>query len=69
MLFEDAASVEDGRKSQVSNLGKDYHGFVNSALMGEALAGDVAEQGAWRNWDVKRGTQQQGLDGTREQEG
>ena len=51
------------------NLEKIYHVFVNSALMVEALAGEVAEQEALKNWDVKKGIQQQGLDGTREQEG
>ena len=52
----------------MSYLGKAYLGFVNSALMGEVLARDVAEQGAWKNLDEKKGTQQQGWDGTREQE-
>ena len=28
--------------------------------MGEALVGDVAEQGEWEMQDVKKGTQQQG---------
>jgi len=32
----------------VSNLGKDYHGFVSSAIMGEAMAGGVAEHGETR---------------------
>ena len=35
----------------------------------EVLARDVAEQGAWENLDEKKGTQQQGWDGTIEQEG